>query len=56
MESVPFFVAGRAVHGEGETTVRHPYDGRVVGRTSVAAADQVEAAVAGAAAVAAEVA
>lgn len=52
MEPRPFFVAGRPVHGEGELTVTHPYDGRAVGRTSLATPDQVEAAVAAAARVA----
>ncbi|MEV1146325.1 aldehyde dehydrogenase, partial [Micromonospora sp. NPDC049799] len=56
MESVPFFVASRPVHGEEELTVHHPYDGRAVGRTTLATADQVEAAVAAAAGVAAETA
>ncbi|MER7442196.1 aldehyde dehydrogenase family protein [Micromonospora avicenniae] len=56
MESRAFYVAGRPAHGEGELTVRHPYDGRVVGRTTVATPDQVEAAVAAAAEVAAEAA
>ncbi|TDC38072.1 aldehyde dehydrogenase family protein [Micromonospora sp. 15K316] len=49
MESRAFYVAGRPVHGEGELTVHHPYDGRVVGRTTMATPDQVEAAVAAAA-------
>ncbi|MGI5213945.1 aldehyde dehydrogenase family protein [Plantactinospora sp. CA-290183] len=52
MEPVPFFVAGRPVHGPEPLTVHHPYDGREVGRTSSAGADQVEAAVAAAASVA----
>ncbi|WP_027659312.1 aldehyde dehydrogenase family protein [Salinispora fenicalii] len=52
MESVAFHVASRPAHGERELTVRHPYDGRVVGRTTFANGDQVEAAVAAAAAVA----
>ncbi|KXK59478.1 aldehyde dehydrogenase [Micromonospora rosaria] len=56
MEPRAFFVAGRPAYGEGELTVRHPYDGRPVGRTTVATPDQVEAAVAAAAGVAAEAA
>ncbi|TML22091.1 MAG: aldehyde dehydrogenase family protein [Actinobacteria bacterium] len=52
--STPFFVAGRPETGEDVTggdviTVRHPYDGREVGRTSNASPDQVERAVAAAA-------
>ncbi|RIV34622.1 aldehyde dehydrogenase family protein [Micromonospora radicis] len=53
MEPTPFFVAGRRTHGVDEVTVHHPYDGRPVGRTTLATADQVEAAVAAAAGVAA---
>ncbi|MFF5215722.1 aldehyde dehydrogenase family protein [Micromonospora sp. NPDC000442] len=53
MEPTAFFVAGRPAHGVDEVTVHHPYDGRQVGRTTVATADQVEAAVAAAAEVAA---
>ncbi|SIR40513.1 aldehyde dehydrogenase family protein [Micromonospora avicenniae] len=56
MESRAFYVAGRPAHGEVELTVLHPYDGRVVGRTTVATPDQVEAAVSAAAEVAAEAA
>ncbi|MEH1014172.1 aldehyde dehydrogenase family protein [Micromonospora sp. CPCC 206060] len=56
MEPRAFFVAGRPEHGEGELTVHHPYDGHPVGRTSHATPDQVEAAVAAAAGVAAEAA
>ncbi|MCT2276605.1 aldehyde dehydrogenase family protein [Micromonospora chalcea] len=56
MEPRAFYVAGRPAHGEDELTVTHPYDGQPVGRTTVATADQLEAAVAGAAAVAAEAA
>ncbi|MFJ8202496.1 aldehyde dehydrogenase family protein [Micromonospora chalcea] len=56
MEPRAFYVAGRPVHGEDELTVTHPYDGQPVGRTTLATADQVEAAVAGAARVAAEAA
>ncbi|MEU4772363.1 aldehyde dehydrogenase family protein [Micromonospora sp. NPDC023644] len=53
MDPVAFHVASRPAHGEGELTVHHPYDGRAVGRTTLATADQVEAAVAAAAGVAA---
>ncbi|MER5457962.1 aldehyde dehydrogenase family protein [Micromonospora sp. NPDC002389] len=53
MEPTPFFVAGRPAHGAGELTVHHPYDGRAVGRTTLATAEQVEAAVSAAAEVAA---
>ncbi|GIJ77917.1 glyceraldehyde-3-phosphate dehydrogenase (NADP+) [Micromonospora phaseoli] len=53
MEPTPFFVAGRPSHGAGEVTVHHPYDGRPAGRTTLATAEQVEAAVAAAAGVAA---
>lgn len=56
VDSVAFHVASRPAHGEGELTVHHPYDGRLVGRTTLATADQVEAAVAAAAGVAAEAA
>ncbi|EEP73472.1 aldehyde dehydrogenase [Micromonospora sp. ATCC 39149] len=56
MEPRAFFVAGRPAHGEGELTVTHPYDGRAVGRTTFATPDQVEAAVAAAARVAAHAA
>ncbi|TDB75803.1 aldehyde dehydrogenase family protein [Micromonospora sp. KC723] len=52
MEPRAFWAASRPVHGEGELTVTHPYDGRTVGRTTLATADQVEAAVAAAAGVA----
>ncbi|WP_433531588.1 aldehyde dehydrogenase family protein [Micromonospora sp. CA-263727] len=53
MEPTPFFVAGRPTQGAGELSVHHPYDGRLVGRTTLATAEQVEAAVAAAAGVAA---
>ncbi|MFJ6165020.1 aldehyde dehydrogenase family protein [Micromonospora orduensis] len=56
MEPTAFFVASRPAHGEGELTVHHPYDSRPVGRTTVATPDQVEAAVAAAAGVAAQAA
>jgi acyl-CoA reductase-like NAD-dependent aldehyde dehydrogenase len=49
VEPTPIHVAGRVTRGGDELTVHHPYDGRVVGRTSVATPEQVEAAVAGAA-------
>ncbi|MFY1690223.1 aldehyde dehydrogenase family protein [Plantactinospora sp. WMMB782] len=52
MESVPFLLAGRPAQGADPLVVRHPYDGREVGRTSFADPEQVEAAVAAAAAVA----
>ncbi|MEW2383135.1 aldehyde dehydrogenase family protein [Micromonospora sp. NPDC047707] len=53
MESVAFYVASRPAHGEGELTVHHPYDGRAVRRTTLATPNQVEAAIAAAAGVAA---
>ncbi|MET8257207.1 aldehyde dehydrogenase family protein [Micromonospora sp. NPDC005205] len=56
MEPVPIFVASRPATGEGELTVHHPYDGRPVGRTTVATPEQVDAAVAAAAGVAAQAA
>jgi acyl-CoA reductase-like NAD-dependent aldehyde dehydrogenase len=56
VEPIPFYVAGEPSHGDDEVSVTHPYDGRVVGRTSNATAAQVEAAVAAAAAVADEAA
>lgn len=56
MEPAAFFVASRPAHGEGELTVHHPYDGRPVGRTTLATPDQVEAAVAAASGVAAQAA
>ncbi|NYT94130.1 aldehyde dehydrogenase family protein [Salinispora sp. H7-4] len=52
MESIAFHVASRPAHGAQELIVRHPYDGRVVARTTFATGDQVEAAVAAVAAVA----
>ncbi len=51
-----FYVAGRPARGGDELVVRHPYDGREVGRTTYALPDQVEEAVAAAAAVAPEAA
>jgi acyl-CoA reductase-like NAD-dependent aldehyde dehydrogenase len=53
VSSRPFYVAGSAERGEDELVVRHPYDGREVGRTSFATPAQVERAVAGAVEVAA---
>ena len=51
-----FYVAGRPARGGDELVVRHPYDGREVGRTTYALPDQVEEAVAAATAVASEAA
>ncbi|HEX5595779.1 MAG TPA: aldehyde dehydrogenase family protein [Micromonosporaceae bacterium] len=56
MDPVPFSVAGRPASSTDVLDVRHPYDGRVIGRTSNAAPDQVEAAVAAAVGVADRVA
>jgi acyl-CoA reductase-like NAD-dependent aldehyde dehydrogenase len=56
VDTTAFYVAGRAEHSGDIVEVTHPYDGRVVGRTSWATADQVETAVAAAAGAAAEVA
>jgi glyceraldehyde-3-phosphate dehydrogenase (NADP+) len=56
MEPTPFYVAGKPASSDDLVTVSHPYDGRVVGRTSNATPDQVDAAVAAAADVAAEAA
>nr|MDT0659213.1 aldehyde dehydrogenase family protein [Micromonospora sp. DSM 115978] len=53
MQPVPFYVAGKPVSSDDAVSVRHPYDGREVGRTSLATPDQVERAVAAAADVAA---
>ncbi|MFY1668461.1 aldehyde dehydrogenase family protein [Plantactinospora sp. WMMB334] len=52
MESVPFLLAGRPARGAEALVVRHPYDGRDVGRTSHADPEQVETAVAAAESVA----
>ncbi|HEU5107308.1 MAG TPA: aldehyde dehydrogenase family protein, partial [Micromonosporaceae bacterium] len=52
----PFYVAGKPASSDDLVTVSHPYDGRVVGRTSNATPDQVDAAVAAAADVAADAA
>jgi acyl-CoA reductase-like NAD-dependent aldehyde dehydrogenase len=56
VESIAFYVAGSESHGDDQVTVTHPYDGRVVGRTSSATHAQIEAAVAAAAGVADEAA
>jgi len=52
VEPVPFFVAGQPASGDDLLTVRHPYDGHELGRTSFATPAQVDAAVDAAAAVA----
>jgi hypothetical protein len=54
--AIPFFVAGVASVGADEVIVRHPYDGREVGRTSHATPAQIEHAIAAAADVAFETA
>ncbi|MGW0432941.1 aldehyde dehydrogenase family protein [Micromonospora sp. NPDC003197] len=51
MEQVSFWVAGQAADGDDVVTIRNPYDGRVVGRTTNARPEQVEQAVAAAVAV-----
>jgi glyceraldehyde-3-phosphate dehydrogenase (NADP+) len=56
MQPTPFYLAGAPAHGHDEVTVRYPYDGRPIGRTSNATAEQVELAVAAAEAVADELA
>jgi acyl-CoA reductase-like NAD-dependent aldehyde dehydrogenase len=56
VDTTAFYVAGKPARGGDEVTVTHPYDGRVVGRTTWAEPDHVEAAVAAAAAVADEAA
>jgi acyl-CoA reductase-like NAD-dependent aldehyde dehydrogenase len=56
VDRTAFYVAGRASHGDDEVSVVQPYDGSVVGRTSIATAAQVEEAVAAAAGVAARAA
>jgi len=56
MGTTPFYVAGRPETSDDVVPVHHPYDGREVGRTSYATPEQVERAVAAAAAVADEVA
>lgn len=50
----PIWIAGSPEHGTDEHSVVHPYDGREVGRTTNATADQVERAVQAAADVARE--
>ncbi|MGI5245345.1 aldehyde dehydrogenase family protein [Dactylosporangium sp. CA-139066] len=52
----PFFIAGRPASSDDAVEIRHPFDGRIVGTTSNATPEQVEAAVAAAAAVAREAA
>ncbi|WP_433051870.1 aldehyde dehydrogenase family protein [Dactylosporangium sp. CS-033363] len=52
----PFFIAGRPATSDDAVEIRHPYDGRQVGTTSNATPEQVERAVAAAAAVASEAA
>jgi acyl-CoA reductase-like NAD-dependent aldehyde dehydrogenase len=54
MEITPFYVAGHKSTSDDILDVRHPYDGRTVGRTASATPEQVERAVAAAAGVAAE--
>jgi acyl-CoA reductase-like NAD-dependent aldehyde dehydrogenase len=56
MAPTPFYVAGRPESSSDLLDVLHPGDGRVVGQTSKATEDQVERAVAAAAAVADEAA
>src|SRR5262249_10166996 len=51
-----FYVAGKPRTGPDPLVVHHPYDGREVGRTSYATREQVDEAVAAAAAVADEAA
>ncbi|MER5620366.1 aldehyde dehydrogenase family protein [Streptosporangium sp. NPDC002544] len=51
MDVRPFWLAGRPATGDAELTVTNPHDGRVVAVCSVPTADQVEEAVAAAAAV-----
>ncbi|RKS72754.1 aldehyde dehydrogenase (NAD+) [Motilibacter peucedani] len=51
MTSTPYWVAGKATTSGEELAVTHPYDGSQVGTTSWATADDVERAVAAAAAV-----
>jgi glyceraldehyde-3-phosphate dehydrogenase (NADP+) len=51
VETTAFYVAGVPSRGDEQVTVTHPYDGRVVGRTTNATPAQVDAAVAAAAAV-----
>ena len=56
MAPTPFYVAGRPESSDDLLAVTHPADGRAVGETSLATPEQVERAVAGAAAVADEAA
>jgi acyl-CoA reductase-like NAD-dependent aldehyde dehydrogenase len=56
MQTTPFYVAGAVATSDDVVTIRHPYNGREVGRTSNATPEQVEQAVAAAAAVAGEAA
>ncbi|MBB2915572.1 acyl-CoA reductase-like NAD-dependent aldehyde dehydrogenase [Streptosporangium becharense] len=51
MDVRPFWLAGRPATGDAELTVTNPHDGRTVAVCSVPTADQVEEAVAAAAAV-----
>jgi acyl-CoA reductase-like NAD-dependent aldehyde dehydrogenase len=51
MQTTAFYVAGSAATSQDPVVVRHPYDGREVGRTSNASPEQVERAVAAAATV-----
>ncbi|MGI5164306.1 aldehyde dehydrogenase family protein [Spirillospora sp. CA-253888] len=51
MNVTPFWLAGRPATGDGELTVTHPYDGRVVGTVAVPTPEQVEQALAAADAV-----
>ncbi|ROO83463.1 acyl-CoA reductase-like NAD-dependent aldehyde dehydrogenase [Actinocorallia herbida] len=51
MSATPFWLAGRAAVGDDEIVVKHPWDGREVGRASVPTEAQVEEAVAAAYAV-----
>jgi acyl-CoA reductase-like NAD-dependent aldehyde dehydrogenase len=53
---IPFYLAGEPASSDDVLTVHHPYDGRVVDSTSHATPEQVERAVAAAAAVAGEAA
>ena len=52
----PFYIAGKAETSDAPVDVRHPFDGRIVGRTGNANPDQVERAIAAADAVRAEAA
>jgi acyl-CoA reductase-like NAD-dependent aldehyde dehydrogenase len=56
MAATPFYVAGQPESSDDVVTVRHPYDGREIGRTSNATGEQVDRAVAAAAGVANETA